>query len=295
MSQVAYRVLEINEAFLSYQGEGLNIGRPTFFIRMSRCDLTCKWCDTMPDPEGEVRKDTVVDAKGKPDRLVLPIYYKGPIDEGLLDHLEGLGLPEPGSWYDLCFTGGEPTLYDLGALSKLLEQYGDKHTVESNGNHVLSHATCPSLWWTISPKLQFKLGRGLTHAKLFAELYNTNTAAMHDEFPGQIKLVLWQPTTEDPYDSIAASEEFLDELMELIPPRWVHSNLIIQPEWSAFIPKVGTEEELQAIYSKYMIDARAPRSPFVRQAIVEYIQERWNWGKYGGRFIPQTHKLIGVR
>jgi 7-carboxy-7-deazaguanine synthase len=36
----------INEIFLSIQGEGLNSGIPTIFIRTTGCNLRCKWCDT---------------------------------------------------------------------------------------------------------------------------------------------------------------------------------------------------------------------------------------------------------
>lgn len=35
----------INELFYSIQGEGIDIGLPTFFIRMTGCPLRCRWCD----------------------------------------------------------------------------------------------------------------------------------------------------------------------------------------------------------------------------------------------------------
>lgn len=40
--------LAINEIFVSFQGEGPGMGRPSTFLRLAGCNLTCTWCDT-PD------------------------------------------------------------------------------------------------------------------------------------------------------------------------------------------------------------------------------------------------------
>lgn len=48
--------LPISETFLSIQGEGVLTGVPSYFIRLSGCNLRCVWCDTPYaswKPEGE--------------------------------------------------------------------------------------------------------------------------------------------------------------------------------------------------------------------------------------------------
>jgi 7-carboxy-7-deazaguanine synthase len=48
--------MRLCEKFVSLQGEGLHLGVPSFFIRMSGCNLRCAWCDTPYaswNPEGD--------------------------------------------------------------------------------------------------------------------------------------------------------------------------------------------------------------------------------------------------
>jgi 7-carboxy-7-deazaguanine synthase len=39
-------MLEVNEIFHSIQGEGVDIGEFVCFVRLSKCNLRCVWCDT---------------------------------------------------------------------------------------------------------------------------------------------------------------------------------------------------------------------------------------------------------
>ena len=38
--------MRISEIFYSVEGEGIQIGRLEVFVRLSKCNLNCKWCDT---------------------------------------------------------------------------------------------------------------------------------------------------------------------------------------------------------------------------------------------------------
>ncbi|MEM9083465.1 MAG: 7-carboxy-7-deazaguanine synthase QueE [Planctomycetota bacterium] len=100
--------LKISETFTSIQGEGKLTGTPSFFVRVSGCNLRCGWCDTPYAswfPEGEVRSidDIAQEAKDSGVRYVV-------------------------------LTGGEPMLFDaMESLSQRLGDAGFHITVETAG------------------------------------------------------------------------------------------------------------------------------------------------------------------
>jgi 7-carboxy-7-deazaguanine synthase len=88
-------LLTINEIFHSIQGESTYAGRPCVFVRLTACDLRCRWCDT-PYAFHEGRKMSVddviadVEARGCPtvevtggEPLLQPDVY--PLMQRLLD------------------------------------------------------------------------------------------------------------------------------------------------------------------------------------------------------------------
>jgi 7-carboxy-7-deazaguanine synthase len=66
-------VLTINEIYLSVQGESTHVGRPCVFVRLTACDLRCRWCDTPYAFTGGTKMaidDVVAEVERQPCRLV---------------------------------------------------------------------------------------------------------------------------------------------------------------------------------------------------------------------------------
>lgn len=117
--------LPIAETFTSVQGEGKLAGTPSFFVRVSGCNLRCAWCDTPYaswKPEGGAR--TI-------DNLVQEAAASGA--------------------RCAVFTGGEPMLFPaVGPLTRALRGAGMHVTIETAGTVFQDvHADLMS----VSPKL----------------------------------------------------------------------------------------------------------------------------------------------
>ncbi|MCW5937752.1 MAG: 7-carboxy-7-deazaguanine synthase QueE [Fimbriimonadaceae bacterium] len=117
--------LRIAEVFESIQGEGMWLGTPSTFVRVSGCNLRCRWCDTPYaswEPEGPVR-----DVRELADEIIV----RAPTH--------------------VVLTGGEPMLFPpLETLANLLAQAGKTLTVETAGT-VYRELPCDLM--SISPKL----------------------------------------------------------------------------------------------------------------------------------------------
>lgn len=101
-------VLQINELFTSIQGEGRYAGHPAVFVRLSGCNLNCKWCDT--------KRHVNANLELSPERLA--------------DYIERTGLDI------VVWTGGEPMvqMLEMRRTIALLEKKkpGIKHHLETN-------------------------------------------------------------------------------------------------------------------------------------------------------------------
>jgi hypothetical protein len=117
--------LRIAETFRSIQGEGKLAGVPSFFIRVSGCNLRCVWCDTPY-------------ASWKPEGGVRGV-------EALAQEAAAAGTRH------IVLTGGEPMLFpQIVPLSRALREHGLHVTIETAGT-VAQPVACDLM--SISPKL----------------------------------------------------------------------------------------------------------------------------------------------
>lgn len=117
--------IKVSELFKSIQGEGNLQGMPSIILRLTGCNLSCKWCDT----QMLINQD-----KG--------IEYT---DDMLLKVLESYNCSH------IIITGGEPTINEnLNELIKIIRDNGYYVTVETNATNIMN-LECDLV--SMSPKL----------------------------------------------------------------------------------------------------------------------------------------------
>ena len=103
--------MKISEIFYSIEGEGIEIGRPEVFIRLTGCNLRCGWCDTkyaLNDGK-EMSIDEIIQEIGRYPCKNISITGGEPLlqREELLELVEG--LKEMNYWIQLNTNG---TIFD---------------------------------------------------------------------------------------------------------------------------------------------------------------------------------------
>jgi 7-carboxy-7-deazaguanine synthase len=99
--------MKVTEIFRSIQGEGVNQGYPSTFLRLGGCNLRCSWCDTRQAQSGGMERNE--------SEII-----------GEIESLQGRHL---------CITGGEPLLQggQLLPLIRNLRERGYIIEIETNG------------------------------------------------------------------------------------------------------------------------------------------------------------------
>jgi len=117
----------VNETFLSWQGEGVHMGRKAFFIRLQGCPVKCSWCDSASTWHPQYVPKNI--RKASPDELAKEAAESKP-DFVVL-------------------TGGEPCVHDLVPLVNALKAVKLKVHLETCGAYEIPDGLD---WVTVSPK-----------------------------------------------------------------------------------------------------------------------------------------------
>jgi 7-carboxy-7-deazaguanine synthase len=116
--------LQVNEIFMSIQGEGYWSGAPVIFLRLQGCNLRCSWCDT----------DKAQDIKGG---ISVPVSV-------LAERIRS--LPPTA----VVVTGGEPLLQSAALVQLQALCTHKSFMLETNGTLLLQGTEF--LWVVVSPK-----------------------------------------------------------------------------------------------------------------------------------------------
>ena len=175
------------EIFASLQGEGRSAGLPCTFVRLSRCNLACTWCDTAYTWHFE--------GDDRPHRD--SITFERTANQVVLSEAEVAARILALGGNRLVITGGEPLLQgaQLARMVALLE--GHAIEVETNGT-VAPHSDLAPLvgQYNVSPKLK--------HSGNPAEI------ALLSE-----RLHAWKSEPKANFKFVIAAPEDLAEVLEL--------------------------------------------------------------------------------
>lgn len=191
------------EVFASLQGEGPSAGKPCAFVRLSRCNLACVWCDTaytwrFTGDNRPHRDDATYDRQANQVTLG---------EQDTAARIAALGQSR------LVVTGGEPLL-QAPALARMLALLpGMRVEIETNGT-IAPPASLGALvhQYNVSPKLK--------HSG------NPHDIALNPE-----RLAEWANKPEAYFKFVLAAPDDLEEVLALqethaIPP----SRIYLMPE-----------------------------------------------------------------
>ena len=210
-------MLTINEIFHSVQGESTYAGRPCVFVRLTACDLRCRWCDT-PYAFHEGRKRSLDDVLGVVDSyrcdlvevtggepLLQEAVY--PLMAGLLErgkrvlletggHRSTARVPEPVvTILDIkCPASGEAAKMDWSNLQRLRPHDEVKFVVQDRADYdyarqvIVDHRLA-----TRAAAIHLSPVHGVLHPRTLSEW------VLADALPVRVQLqlhkLIWDPAT----------------------------------------------------------------------------------------------------
>lgn len=175
------------EIFSSLQGEGPSTGMPVAFVRLSRCNLACTWCDTAYTWRFE--------GDNRPHRDGLA--YERKANQVTLSPAEAAERIAALGQKRLVITGGEPLL-QAGALAEMLAHLPDIAVeIETNG--------------TVAPPVRLDVR---------VDQYNVSPKLSHSGNPAELALIperldAWATEPRAFLKFVVASPADVDEVLVL--------------------------------------------------------------------------------
>ncbi len=196
------------EVFASVQGEGPSAGMPVAFLRLSRCNLACVWCDTAytwhfegdnrPHRDGET--------------------YARDANQLKMDEAEVAALIEATGQNRLVITGGEPMM-QAGKLAEMLAHLPDMQVeIETNG--------------TVDPPARLDVR---------VDQYNVSPKLSHSGNPAELALKpemldRWATDERAFFKFVLARPEDIEEVLALVKAHMI-------PPRRVFLMPEGTDSE----------------------------------------------------
>jgi 7-carboxy-7-deazaguanine synthase len=234
--------MRIAEIFRSLQGEGSLTGTESIFVRVSGCNLRCRFCDTPYaswNPEGEDLSIEAILAKIDDLRQrPMPEFLKPLTVEATTaaptQSTADTPSPAPAPRH-IVLTGGEPMMFeDTAPLTAKLGQEGWHITIETSGTLYLP-VTCHLM--SISPKLSNSIPHDIQgphwamhHAK---HRHAPKTIErLLAEFDYQLKFVIDTPADcEEVQDYLEELPKVDSNRVWLMPQGVVSEELTAKSEW----------------------------------------------------------------
>ena len=198
------------EIFASLQGEGPSMGLPVAFVRLSRCNLACTWCDTAYTWRFE--------GDNRPHRDGIAFDRKA--NQVTLSPAETAGRIAALGQKRLVITGGEPLL-QAGALAEMLGHLPDMAVeIETNG--------------TVAPPARLDVR---------VDQYNVSPKLAHSGNPAELALIperldAWAADPRAFLKFVIAAPEDVDEVLALQQRHGFRSERV-------FLMAEGTDSERQ--------------------------------------------------
>ena len=116
------KMLPLMEEFYTIQGEGYHTGKAAYFIRVGGCDVGCHWCDVKESWNADLHPPTLANT--------------------IVEHAKKYSDT-------VIITGGEPLMWSMDYLTKMLRKNGLKTHIETSGAYSFSGIWD---WFCLSPK-----------------------------------------------------------------------------------------------------------------------------------------------